>query len=94
MKPTDAKKFAFILILSFLISVMALGASTKKDEEEESDGHPAGWDSFRCESARNIKLTDLKERLLKNCNLEKPFAITQTDIAVDSKYTFCCHIKK
>jgi hypothetical protein len=51
------------------------------------------WKKFRCEKMTGAQtLADLKEKLVGNCDLMKPFSISQGD-PLNPAMIYCCHLK-
>jgi hypothetical protein len=51
------------------------------------------WQKFRCEKMTGAHgLADLKEKLVGNCDLLKPFSISQGD-PLNPAMIYCCHLK-
>ena len=48
-------------------------------------------ESFRCERSAD-GLSDLKMKMIENCNLNKPFSSSHSS-AVKDTYMYCCHKK-
>jgi len=84
-----SKRYIFFVSLALWFASAAATsgisfADTKaKSSEVES--------SFMCKRMRDAKLAALKKSLVTDCDLNKPFSIGETDIGVNSAYTFCCH---
>ena len=78
-----------ILVLSFL-SIGAAWADEEKTTEHKGSGSNSEMDTFRCVSMKNSGMADLKARLITECNVNKPFSLAATDIAVDSRVMYCC----
>lgn len=76
------------------ICALAFTSSVEAQEKVKKAGKASGSsiaDTFRCEKMRNKPLRELKASLVENCNLNKPFSFSTTDIGVDSDMTYCCH---
>ncbi len=48
---------------------------------------------FRCEKLKGYKLTEMKAKLLENCDLNKPFSASLSILVADETYLYCCHTK-
>jgi len=69
-------------------SVAGSGCSSKLGEPEE-----ATVDNFRCEKFREGGLTALKNKMLENCDLSRPYTSSLTVFAAEETYLYCCHKK-
>jgi hypothetical protein len=49
--------------------------------------------NFRCERIRDVKLAELKAKLVENCDLTKPFSFAQ-EPSLQTAFTYCCTAKK
>ena len=80
-----------VLVGCFTLTTLGLSTGAFAQEKSKSASRASVADSFRCERMRNKKLKEIKAQLVANCNLDKPFSISTTDIAVDTDATYCCH---
>jgi len=55
--------------------------------------HADGDSGFRCERIRDVKLAELKAKLVENCDLNKPFSFAQ-EASLQVTFTYCCTAKK
>lgn len=78
-----------IFLVSFLMTQIALGEGARSKENNDT----VNGDNFRCEQFPADGLSELKERLLSKCNLEKPFSSSYTKFLDGNYYMFCCHKK-
>lgn len=85
------KKLPFVLAL--ILGVTSVAFAEEAKEEKKAAAPASDSDFFRCVRVRNSSLVELKLRMVDECNLSKPFALSATDIAVDSSFTYCCHKK-
>ena len=88
----------FSLSMTSSVNAADKAKKTAEDTEEKESPKETAKDSgdagsnFRCEKMRDATLTKLKEKLLSNCNLNKPFSITSSE-TLESTYTYCCNGK-
>jgi hypothetical protein len=85
------RKGGFMLAKIIIINGLLFSPLSYADEGEskETKSDP----SFRCEKIRSQKLTDLKEKMLENCNLNKPFSSSVSVFAGEDTYLYCCHVR-
>lgn len=76
-----------------LLIVLTFVAPSFADDKKVSKADEAALKSFRCERFQNTNLSELKLKLVENCNLNKPFSIAATDVALGSSFTYCCNVK-
>jgi len=77
-----------IIFVFFSLLTSSLYADEKSPTKPSSKSEP----SFMCKRMRDAKLADLKESLMDECNLNKPFSIgTDSGTSIQDVYTFCCH---
>ena len=73
----------------FFCALILLGSgsvfSADKKETESSD--------FRCEKMRVKSLSELKLKMIENCDLNKPFSSSLSVFAGEDTYLYCCHAK-
>ncbi len=50
-------------------------------------------DSVRCEKVRGKDLGEFKEILVQNCNLNKPYSASLSQLLNEQTYFYCCQIK-
>lgn len=48
-------------------------------------------DNFRCEKFREGGLVELKNKMLENCDLNRPYSSSLTIFAAEETYLYCCH---
>ena len=70
-------------------SVRAADKAKKAAEDTEEKESPDAGANFRCEKMRDGTLTKLKDKLVTNCNLNKPFSFAASD-TLETSYTYCC----
>lgn len=78
-------------ILFFLISFSAFSAETKTPKSAPS--YPTSED-MRCEKLNGYSLSEFKNKLVENCDLNKPFTSSLSNILNSETYFYCCQIKK
>lgn len=50
-------------------------------------------DHFRCEKFRDGGLVELKNKMVENCDLNRPYSSSLTIFAAEETYLYCCHKK-
>jgi hypothetical protein len=50
-------------------------------------------DNFRCEKFREGGISDLKLKMLENCDLNRPFSNSLSLFAGEETFLYCCHKK-
>ena len=70
-------------------SVRAAEKAKKASDETEEKESPDAGANFRCEKMRDGTLAKLKEKLVSNCNLNKPFSFSAAE-TLEVTYTYCC----
>ena len=50
-------------------------------------------DNFRCEKFREGGLVELKNKMMENCDLNRPYSSSLTIFAAEETYLYCCHKK-
>lgn|GEM_PF-4267114 len=73
-------------------SIKTIAAEGKR--ESASKGGSTDSERFRCQKFEARTLSTLKEKMLNDCDLNKPFSSNVSKgIAGDDLYMFCCHTK-
>ena len=83
-------------ILIFLISFSAFAAenkSTTKAAIKTAPEYPSNED-FRCEKLLGHTLAEFKQKLVDNCDLNKPFSSSMAKLLNEESYMYCCQIRK
>lgn len=75
-------KLLIIGLVSLISAILPFALAGKQDS----------GNFFRCESNRGLRLAEIKEKLVENCNLDKPFALSEGG-TIDPTFTYCCHKK-
>lgn len=50
-------------------------------------------DNFRCEKFKEGGISELKLKMLENCDLNRPFSNSLSLFAGDETFLYCCHKK-
>ncbi len=81
----------YLMLSACLIFAQAAFSQTKPSATQTAAaGSPDSMiDSFRCERS-NQGLSDMKMKMIENCNLNKPFS-SSLSTAVSETYMYCCH---
>ncbi len=90
----SARIIGITVLAVFSVCALNAGVFAEAQEKVKKSAKTSGTsiaDTFRCEKMRNKSLKDLKAKLVENCDLDKPFSFSTTDIGVDSDMTYCCH---
>lgn len=96
----DLLKIFFIYISLCSVCMQASAGTTKSNKvTTESSEAPVVSDSnlaenFRCEKFRDGGISDLKLKMIENCDLTKPFSNSLSLFAGEETYLYCCHKKK
>lgn len=91
------KKLA--LTLALLVSsaaptlALAAGSTAKAAPAAPAAAAEVTNENFRCERIRDAKLPEFKTKLMENCDLNRPFSMAMTDVALGNSFTYCCHLK-
>lgn len=91
----NRKKDLYVAVFMGIFFALPLQAAEEKETSKEIPPKVSSeiGSRFRCERNRGATLAVLKEKLVTNCNLDKPFSMSGTDTLLDGAYTYCCHIK-
>jgi hypothetical protein len=81
------------LFLALLVFSSINTFSTEANERKLEEKVPA-YDDIRCEKLSGMKLTEFKEKLVENCNLNKPFSTSMTRVINEDIYLYCCQTRK
>lgn len=96
--------FTRSLTLCLLIVGMSFASAFAEDAKptanpsaSSSDDDSASIKTFQCRkiTGSGSGLSELKESLMKNCNLDKPFSLSNTPLMIGggSVFVFCCSTK-
>jgi hypothetical protein len=75
----------FIFLILFSTSNLVF-CETTKDSKDLND-------NFMCRRVMGTDLKKLKELLIQECDLNKPFAKSWGKLGLENGYTYCCHKK-
>lgn len=67
---------------------------TKGNCASKSGSQPeVNADNFRCEKFRDGGLVELKNKMMENCDLNRPYSSSLSIFAAEETYHYCCHKK-
>jgi hypothetical protein len=69
-------------------------SNTPEITEPSPQGESTMAENFRCEKFRDGGVSELKLKLIENCDLSKPFSNSMSLFAGEETYLYCCHKKK
>ena len=81
------KNKAVLTIAVCFFSFQTSAADSKVKTEEKSEDQTS---SFRCEKLGGT-LTELKQKMLSNCDLNRPFSSSLSRAMGEDFYLYCCH---
>lgn len=90
----NMKSAIFISVISIFLALNSPAFAEGESSSGDKKSSDSSGEFFRCEKMREVKLADLKQKLVEFCNLDKPFSITgSSSLAIETNYTYCCHKK-
>jgi|GEM_PF-4432329 len=82
-----------MVLVTSLLGSGVVSAHDSKSKEDSGTVSKSEGDFFRCVKMKNTGMADLKARILEECNVNKPWSMAASDVALDSSLMFCCQHK-
>lgn len=84
----------FIVLTSLLLAILPIPPLTSSAGADNAASKADGSDTLRCERFKMESVSDLKEKLVMYCNLDKPYSFSTSDLLGGIPMaTYCCRKK-
>ncbi len=88
------KKIFLGLVFTFGVILNAQSNKSAGQITTEKIDKDVTFEDFRCERMTGMSLSEFKEKLVENCNLNKPFSSSLSSMLNEVTYFYCCQKKK
>lgn len=88
------KNYTLTLLLILYCSFNSYAKNESKKNTNTELANEISLDSIRCEKLRGKDLAEFKETLVQNCDLNKPYSASLSQILNEQTYFYCCQIKQ